>query len=313
MCAGSPDALGVTPDSLGPVRIRGPEWEDAAAVAALLAARHTADIGLPLFRVEEVQDEWRSPDVELNRDALLVEIDDALAGYAIVHRPGAFAVVAPEYEGRGVGTGLLEWVEQRERERVVDAHRQIAASTNARARALLEGAGYRQIRSYWRMARPLDRGVTAVGPPDGVTLRALDPEADARSLHALDAESFAASPDHVPESYEMFVQEHLRAYDLAPDLSLVAEDGAQIVGFLVARRWQHEASGYVDLLAVAPGHRRRGVGTSLLTHAFAAFAAGGLVQAQLGVASDNPRGLRVYKAAGMGPRFRFDVFERPLK
>ena len=280
---------------------------------ALLVARHTADIGVPLFRLEEVQDEWHSPDLELSRDAVLFEIDGALAAYAIVHRPGAYAVVAPEYEGRGVGTRLLEWVEQREREREADAHRQIAASTNVRARELLERAGYRQVRSYWRMARPLDRGVIAADPPPGVTLRQLDPDQDARALHALDAESFASNADYVPESFEMFVQEHLHAHDVAPDLSLVAEDQNRIVGFLLARRWRHEASGYVDLLAVAPGHQRRGIGTALLTHGFAAFADAGLVQAQLGVASDNPRGLRVYEAAGMGPRFRFDVFERPIE
>jgi mycothiol synthase len=281
-------------------------------VLAVLVARHMADLGLPLFRLEEVQDEWRSPDVELSRDALLIEIDDAIAGYAIVHRPGAFAVVAPKYEGRGVGARLLEWVEQRERERKCNTHRQIAASTNTRARDLLEGAGYRQVRSNWRMARPLDRGVTAVEPPPGVTLRRLRPDDDARALHALDAESFRSSPDYVPESPEMFVEEHLRAHDVAPDLSLVAQDGEEMAGFVLARRWAHEASGYIDLLAVAPAHQRRGIGTALLTHAFVAFATDGLVQAQLGVASDNPRGLRVYEAAGMGPRFRFDVYERPM-
>jgi ribosomal protein S18 acetylase RimI-like enzyme len=177
---------------------------------------------------------------------------------------------------------------------------------------VLQSAGYRQVRSYWRMARPLDRSVTAADPPAGVTLRAIDREADARALHALDAESFGASPDYVPESYEMFVQEHLRAHDLAPELSLVAQDGDEIVGFLLARCWPHEGSGYVAILAVATGHQRRGIGTALLTRAFAAFAGAGLTQAQLGVASDNPRGLRVYEAAGLGPRFRFDVFERPI-
>jgi mycothiol synthase len=294
------------------VRTRPAQWDDAPAVLALLVARHLADLGLQLFRLEEVHDEWRSADIELRSDTLLVEINGALAGYAIVHRPGAFAVVAPDHEGAGVGVRLMEWVQQREREREVDAHRQIAASTNTRARELFERAGYRQVRSYWRMARPLDRAVTAVGPPAGITLRPLHLDDDARALHALDAESFSASPDYVPESYEMFVQEHLRAHDVAPDLSLVAQDGGEIVGFLLAQRWAHEASGYVDLLAVAPGYQRRGIGTALLTHGFAAFAAAGLVQAQLGVASDNPRGLRVYEAAGMGPRFRFDVFERPI-
>jgi GNAT superfamily N-acetyltransferase len=150
------------------VRTRAPEWTDAPAVLALLVARHTADIGLPLFRLEEVEDEWRAPDVQLSRDALLVEVDGALAGYAIVHRPGALAVVAPEHEGRGVGTLMLRWTQQRERERGQDAHRQIAASTNTRARELLESAGYRQVRSYWRMVCPLDRGVTPAAAPAGL-------------------------------------------------------------------------------------------------------------------------------------------------
>jgi mycothiol synthase len=163
------------------------------------------------------------------------------------------------------------------------------------------------------MARPVDAAVTAVQPPEGIRLRPLDLLRDAKALHALDAETFAASPDYVPESYDMFVAEHLRAHDVAPDLSLVAEAHGEIVGFLIARRWQQEASGYVDLLGVAPRHQRRGIGTALLTHAFAGFAGAGLVQAQLGVASDNPRGLRVYEAAGMGPRFRFDVFERAIR
>ncbi|HXD66914.1 MAG TPA: GNAT family N-acetyltransferase [Solirubrobacteraceae bacterium] len=294
------------------MRTRAPQWQDAPAVVALLVARHTADIGRPLFRLEEVEDEWRSAELELRRDAVLIEIDGALAGYAIVHRPGAFAVVAPAHEGRGVGTRLLRWTEQRERERRADTHRQIAASTNTRARELLQGAGYRHVRSYWRMARPLDRGVAAVGPPAGVALRELDPDGDAGALHALDAESFGSSPDYVPESFEMFVQEHVRGHDAAPELSLVAEEAGEIVGFLLARRWAHEGSGYIDLLAVAPGRQRRGIGTALLTHGFAGFAAAGLLQAQLGVASDNPRGLRVYEAAGMGPQFQFDVFERPL-
>lgn len=281
-------------------------------MVAVLAARHTADLRLPLFRLEEVLDEWRAPDVRLAEDAILIEVEGTLAAYAIVHRPGAFAVVAPAHEGRGVGARLLAWVERRERERASDVHRQIAASTNTRARALLENAGYRQVRSYYRMARPLDRGIKTSEAPVGVILRPLDPAKDPRALHALDAECFGSAPDYVPESLEMFVAEHLQAHDAAPELSLVAEDGETIVGFLLARRWQHEATGFIDLLAVAPGHQRRGLGTALLTHGFAGFARAGLTQAQLGVASDNPRGLRVYEAAGMGPRFRFDVFERPL-
>jgi hypothetical protein len=106
------------------VRARRAQWEDAPAVLDLLVARHTADIGLPLFRLEE-----------------------------------------------------------------------------------------------------LDREVTPVDAPQDIRLRPLDPDGDAKVLHALDAEAFAASPDYVPESFDVFVQEHLRTHDVAPELSLVAQDG----------------------------------------------------------------------------------------
>jgi mycothiol synthase len=294
------------------MRARAPVWDDAPAVLELLVARYTADLGLPLFRLDEVEDEWRAPDLDLEQDAILVEIDGAIAGYAIVHGPGAFAVVAPAYEGRGVGAHLLAWGQQRERERGGDTHGQITAAGNERARDLLETNGYHQVRSYWRMMRPLDREVAVAAVPAGITLRGIDLDGDGRALHALDAESFGSLPDYMPEAWDVFAQRHLDARDVAPDLSLVAHDGQRIVGFLLARRWEHERSGYVDLLAVSPGRQRRGLGTALLTHGFAAFAAAGLVQAQLVVASDNPRALRVYEAAGMGPRFRFDVYERPM-
>ena len=79
---------------------------------SVLVARHTADLGTPLFRLEEVLDEWSAPDVDLAQDAAVIEVDATIAAYAIVHRPGAYAVVAPAHERRGVGACLLALVEQ---------------------------------------------------------------------------------------------------------------------------------------------------------------------------------------------------------
>jgi ribosomal protein S18 acetylase RimI-like enzyme len=64
---------------------------------------------------------------------------------------------------------------------------------------------------------------------------------------------------------------------------------------------------------VHPEHRGRGLGAALLLDAFARFAAAGLTEAQLGVASDNPRALRLYERVGMYPRFQVDVYERPVE
>ncbi len=95
-------------------------------------------------------------------------------------------------------------------------------------------------------------------------------------------------------------------------MSYLATRGGGPVGFLLARRWSNEGVGYVDLLGVDPAHRARGLATALLLTAFSRFAADGLREAQLGVASDNPRALRLYERCGMSPRFRMDTYQRPV-
>lgn len=292
--------------------LRGPGPDDAPAVLGVLVARDVADLGVPDYTLEDLADEWRASDVDLANDTRVVDLDGQIVAYAIVHRPGTLAVVAPEFEGLGIGTRLLRWAEGREREQGRESHRQWIAASNERARVLLLDAGYARVRSYWRMVRQLDAIAERGPPPSGVRVRPLDIDGDAVAVHALDAASFASAPDYRPQSLKDFREEHLGGHDLDPALSLVAERGETIVGFLLACRWKDEAVGYVDILAVHPDQQRRGLGTELLQAAFAGFADAGLQQAQLGVASDNPRGLSLYEGAGMTPRFRFDTYERPI-
>lgn len=297
------------------MRLRPPVLEDAPAVVAVLMARDTADLGIPDATLGDLLDEWRGSDVDLATDArVAVDGDGAIVGYAMVRRPGAQAVVHPAHERRGIGTRLLEWAEHRGRERGREIHRQWVGAANASARALLTGAGYAVVRTYWRMVCPVEEiaGLAPAPVPPGFALRAVDVERDAGSLHAVDAASFAARPDYVPESLAEFREEHLEAHDFEPGLSGVAHQAGAIVGFLLARRWEEEAVGYVDLLAVDPPYQGRGLGTALLRRAFEGFAVAGLREGQLGVDADNPQALRVYERAGMRVRFRIDVYERPV-
>jgi mycothiol synthase len=279
----------------------------------VLVARDVADLGRPDYALADLRDEWRETELDLAADAIVVEAEASrIVGYAIVRQPGTLAVVAPDREGQGVGARLLQWTEGREREQGRERHRQWIAAGNARARELLLAAGYLPERSYWRMVRKLDDVPDAGAAPAGIALRQLDVERDAVALHELDAASFAANPDYEPHSFQAFHEQHLGAHDLDPGLSYVAESGERIVGFLLARRWQEEAVGYVDILAVDPCQRRRGLGTAMLHSAFGRFAAAGLQEAQLGVASDNSRALRLYERVGMSPRFQFDTYQRPI-
>jgi len=99
---------------------------------------------------------------------------------------------------------------------------------------------------------------------------------------------------------------------IAAELSAAAAVDGELIGFLLARRWEEDNAGFVDILAVAPAYQGRGVGTALLKRAFRRFAVAGLGEAHLVVASSNPDALRLYERLGMAARFRIDAYERPV-
>jgi mycothiol synthase len=294
------------------MRLRAPTIDDAPAVIEVLVARDVADLGVPDYVLEDLLDESRATEVDLSLDVRVVELDRRIVAYAMVRGPGILAAVAPKYEGRGIGARLLAWAEGRERELGRSEHRQWIGSGNQRAKTLLRAAGYELARSYWRMTLRLEHlRAHPDSAPEGLRLRSLNVERDATAVHTLDAASFAGAPDYRPDSLQAFREQHLGAHDLDPQLSRVAELAGEFVGFLLARRRTDAPVGFVDILAVAPHHQGKGIGTALLEQAFGLFRAAGLEEAQLGVASSNPRALSVYERLGMTPRFRYDTYERP--
>lgn len=293
------------------MRFRAPTLDDAPAVLAVQTARDIADLGVCDHTLEDLLEEWRESTI-LSADAVVVQSGDEIVGHAFLRRDGAVVAVAPGQEGQGIGARLLEWSERRSRELGRDHYRQWVPPGNARGVLLLSDAGYGRVRSYWRMARALDGSEEAGTPPGDVRLRPLDVDRDAVAVHALDDASFAAVPDYTPHTLDQFVSEHLRVHDLSPELSSVAELGHRMVGFALCRRWVGQGAGFIDVLAVHPHHQRRGLGSALLLRSFARFAAAGLKEAQLGVASDNPKALALYERMGMHARLQIDVYERPV-
>jgi ribosomal protein S18 acetylase RimI-like enzyme len=288
---------------------------DLDAVFEVISARDVADLGRRDFTLRELRDRWKASDFALADDTLVADLGNGrIAAYAEANRHGALIAVAPGHDqDHELGTALLDWTERREHELGHPQFHQFLAAGNTRGREMLERGGYRIVRHLWRMVRPLNHSEDRQPPPlvpAPSTIREPDPDRDAAALHALDELSFAGAADYAAISLSGFIDHHLHAHELDLSLSSVGEREGEIVAFLLARRWDDEHAGFIDLLAVHPAHQRQGLGRALLLTAFARIAAAGLREAQLAVSSENPGGLALYKGVGMTVRFEHDIWER---
>lgn len=267
------------------------------------------DFGEPGFTAGLLLDQWRSRSFSPASDAAVVENGDAMLGYAAVFQPGDLAFVHPAREGEGIGTRLLRWAEDRARPRGI--FRQRVAAANGSGQAFLEASGYRRVRNVLCLAWSAHAPTPAEPLPEGINLEPVASEQDARDLHRADRLAFAQNPDYEPELFEAFFDEHLSHPDLHPASTRIARHGDQPAGFVVCRK--SGPMGYIDLLAVAPAHRRRHLGRFLLAHALHTLRADGAQEVRLDVASDNPRALALYRGAGMTERHEVQVFEKPVR
>jgi mycothiol synthase len=289
--------------------IRHPTPEDADAVLAVIVARDVADLGRPDYTLEDLHADWTLPGVDPAVDAWVVQEGERLVGYAFLDDRGAALVsVAPDAEGRGIGTALREAAEARAVVRGEALVRQYVPVANQAARALLLDAGYWPVHHYFRLRIGL---AAAPPPPGGTQVRRFDPERDAEAVHALVQESFAEVEGNVQQTLDGWRAAKISKRGWDPALWLLAEDADGLTGAALCERWEGGV-GYIDSLAVAERARGRGLGRALLLHAFAALREAGLEMAELSVQGENAGAARLYEAAGMRSVWSQERWEKAL-
>ena len=100
------------------MNVRRPAKADSAAVTELIGAMTTHFAGEPEQTERDLLDEWN--DLDLDRDAWLVELDQELAGYAALSTGAHTYIdvyVHPRSFARGVGSHLAELAEREARRR----------------------------------------------------------------------------------------------------------------------------------------------------------------------------------------------------
>ncbi|HST25556.1 MAG TPA: GNAT family N-acetyltransferase [Gaiellaceae bacterium] len=236
-----------------------------------------------------------------------------LAGVGAFHRRGEQNLtdnfVHPSFNGRGIGTSLLEWAEERTAEQGIAAIRTATISADTSGKALIESRGYYYIRSFYRMVIDLDDQPDPPDWPEGFTMSLFEP-GEEREVHATLEEAFADHWGFVPRTFEEWNE---RNGQLAERLCYLVRDQE---GTLVAAELCDEeafGAGHVGVLGVRPQWRRRGIAEALLRQAFHDLYARGQRRVGLGVDSENPTGAtRLYGRVGMRVALQEDAYEKLL-
>lgn len=268
---------------------------DAEEVAALYRAAFGEDRPMDAAEIVSwLQNEALEPDW-----LRVLERDGRVVGYGDIQIEGdelALDVAAP-----GHWHTFFEWAEERARAGNLTRAR-VYLPAGHEAEALAERRGYRLWRSSYTMNVDLgDAAPEVPSPPDGITFRAYRDE-DAEPLRAGFNEAFAQDPFHHEMTAAHFREFFLRKRGFDPSLWVIAWDGDELAGFVLAfpERAGEDGLGWIDVLGVREPWRRRGLGESLLRTAISDLHARGLARVGLGVDAENEMGaLGLYQRAGM--------------
>ena len=258
---------------------------------------------------------WNLPAMDLDRDTRIVTLQGTVVGYADngrVHpeQTGPWqlrARVHPSHRGRGVGTWLASWNEERIRPLAENGIRTDVIDRDEAAAQLLRSRGYTPVRSFFTMCRALTPGEDPGAEPPGVAIRPFRDVEEDRILYELEEGSFADHWGYERASFESW-NEALKGEDWDPSLVWIAEVDGTPAGFNVS--FLFEECGFVGILGVIPEFRGRGIATTLLHRAFAEFAHRGRREAKLGVDALNTTGaVALYEKAGMRVCRRYDMYD----
>lgn len=309
---------------------------DAKAVTELVNSISQQISGVNEFSTTEVESFWRTPGVDMHEDVrLLISPQGEMVGYAesltiatIPVHPFIFIRVFPEIaEGEGPAR-LFDWAVERATRvlQILPLDLRVSIATYTLQgfeplRKLFESRGFALTRHSFEMQIELRNAPKPVIWPEGITLRAFEPDAHMPEVYRAYDEAFSDHFGHLVQPFEQGLARfrHLLTEDgdgYDPSLWFVAMDEDEIAGVSLCRPNSQfaEPSGWVSILAVRRPWRKLGLGMALLQHSFAKFYKRGWRKAGLDVDASNLTGaLKLYERAGMHVARRFDRFEKELR
>jgi ribosomal protein S18 acetylase RimI-like enzyme len=256
---------------------------------------------------------------------LLFAPDGTLVAAALTPTPpeGGFRVdlmggVHPRWRGRGIGRELLGW----QLERAAEIHRAVAPSTHWEIHVGANTPDEETLRLFRRFELTPVRywfemlaSTGQVGPvplPDGLRVMTYD-AAWEQDLYTAHTEAFLDHWGYQRRELDEWAGMTVRAEGFAPDLSMIAFDGASIAGYVLSYAGPDPDHLYVALVGVRRLWRRRGLAAALLARVLTAAHAAGRKTVSLGVDAGSPTGaVGVYERVGFTVSREAVTYARPL-
>ena len=298
------------------VILRAPTLDDVDGVVDVINRASRKRRGRDEVDANAVEGWWTQPaPFDLARDVVVAVRNDAVVGYGDLGdqandgtvfwldvRGGALREIHAELERRALARRVPGGVVRV----MTDEH-------DSELATLVSERGYRRIRSSYRMGIDLRDGEFSPVWPDAAAVRTSIDGVDEPLLYRIGEESFADHWGHTTTPYEEWLH-WLRSMGVGdPSLWFVAEVDGVPAGVAICRPYDHgdPDCGWVSVLGVLREHRRTGLGTALLTHAFGEFQRRGRLRAELGVDAESTTGaVGLYERAGMRVLWRWDIWER---
>jgi mycothiol synthase len=291
--------------------VRPPTMEDLEAVTRLINTYEIAVDGIPETTLDEMRTGWQMPDFHLDTDARVVLSPEGeyVGVLELGHRQHVkiymFGCVHPEYQGRGIGSLLLQVAEERAQQHIPEAapgaRVSLGMGVNSKdmtAQRFLEDHGFQVVRHFWRMGIELHEAPPVALWAEGITVQTMVPGME-RAIFEADNEAFLDHWGHIPSTFDEWKHWTVKREGFDPSLWFLAMDGDQIAGFALCQD-EKELGGWVHVLGVRRPWRRKGVGLALLHQAFAEFYRRGIHNVYLGVDAQSLTGAtRLYERAGM--------------
>jgi ribosomal protein S18 acetylase RimI-like enzyme len=292
--------------------------------------------GIVKFSIDEMRNIFSTPgfDMESSLRVVLSPQEEIVACGLVLDlsdppvHPNVYGCVRRGYEGRGLGTYIVDWAEKRAVQALercpeqarVSMYVQTAPSHQATVH-LLERQGLTPVRYSWIMMKDLDEMPPKPNWPEGIRIQTF---ADYNHLEAILKAADEAFKDHWGHVDRSTDAERLTRFrhqiendpDFDPSLWILAMDGDEIAGLSLCdpKLGTDRETAMVATLGVRRPWRRKGLGLALLQYSFGEFKKRDYQRVALGVDTQNLSGAtRLYEKAGMQIAREFVIYEKELR